>query len=89
MKKFLSILLAVVLMMTLSVSAFAAISPGAGVVPPQDGGSPGLNGDGEYPGGNVSPDSPPTGYSIVLLATAAAASLASAGVAVKKLSEKD
>lgn len=76
MKKILSVLLAVVLMAALSVTAFAAVSPGATVVPPTD-------------DGNQSPQSPQTGASVVLLVTAAAASLASAGLAVKKLSEKD
>lgn len=74
MKKLLSILLAVALMAALSVTAFAATSPEGDVVPP---------------GGNDSPDSPQTGYSLVLLVSGATASLATSGIAVKKLTEKN
>lgn len=74
MKKWLSAVLALALMLTLSVSAFAEISPNAPVKDPNQ---------------NDSPSSPPTGCSVVLLVTAAATSLASAGLAVKKLAEND
>ncbi len=74
MKKWLSVMLALVLMMILSVSAFAEISPNAPVKDPNQ---------------NDSPSSPPTGCSVVLLVSAAATSLASAGFAVKKLTEKN
>ena len=55
MKKLLTVVLALMLMMTMTVPAFAAISPEAGVITTTTGGA-GTGGD-----VNDSPQSPPTG----------------------------
>lgn len=83
MKKMLSVVLALVLMMALTVPAFAAISPEGGVITTTTGGA---GNDGDQ---NDSPTSPPTGNTVwfVLAGGVLVASLTAVTVASKKLAE--
>ena len=79
MKKILALLVAVLLMATLTVTAFAEISPTAPVITTTTGTAPS--------GSNDSPTAPQTGYTLLIPAIALAAA-GTAGVAAKKLSDK-
>ena len=80
MKKLFAVLLAVLMMAAFTVTAFAEISPTASIITTTTGSVDG--------GSNDSSTSPQTGYALVIPAIAlAAASIA--GVAAKKLSDKD
>ena len=85
LKKLLTLVLALMLMMTMTVPAFAAISPEAGVITTTTGGA------GNDGGMNDSPTSPSTGNQlwIVVAGGVLAVSLATVCVASKKLANND
>lgn len=80
MKKLLALALAVLMMMSFTVTAFAEISPTAPVITTTTGTVPS--------GSNDSPTAPQTGYTLLIPAVALAVA-GVAGVAAKKLSAKD
>lgn len=88
MKKLLVLCLAVLMMASMAIPAFAVISPEADVITTTTGGVPDNTPDqGDK---NDSPTSPQTGSALVLLAAGAAvAGLVGTGAATKKLSAKD
>ena len=83
MKKLLVLCLAVLMMASMAIPAFAVISPEADVITTTTGGVPDQN-------TNDSATSPQTGSALVLLAAGAAvAGIVGAGATAKKLSDKD
>lgn len=84
MKKLLVLCLAVLMMASMAIPAFAVISPEADVITTTTGGVP------DHGDQNDSSTSPQTGSALVLLAAGAAvAGLVGAGATAKKLSDKD
>ena len=88
MKKLLVLCLAVLLMASMAIPAFAVISPEADVITTTTGGVPDETPDeGDK---NDSSTSPQTGSALVLLAAGVAVTgLVGAGATAKKLSDKD
>lgn len=80
MKKLFAVVLAVMLMASFTVTAFAEISPTAPVITTTTGTAPS--------GSNDSPTAPQTGYTLLIPAIALAVA-GVAGVAAKKLAAKD